>query len=115
MNTRVTKNFIIVFRLSLMDLVEEGSQWQEVVTLGKAIQEAGATLINSGIGWHEARVPTIASSVPQGAFTGIVEKFRKHTLKSVILLPKSAVGRGVTVSAMVYVAVHPSAFVTDTE
>ena len=72
----VGRNFIIIFRLSMLDLVEGGSDWSEVVTLGKAIEQAGATLINTGIGWHEARVPTIVTSVPTGAFTFVTQKFR---------------------------------------
>ncbi|MCW9035018.1 MAG: NADPH-dependent 2,4-dienoyl-CoA reductase [Rhodospirillales bacterium] len=62
-------NFIIMFRLSMIDLVDDGSSWDEVVQLAKEIEKAGANIINSGIGWHEARVPTIAQSVPRGAWT----------------------------------------------
>ena len=71
-------DFIIIFRLSMLDLVEGGASWNDVVYLGKAIQEAGATIINTGIGWHESRVPTIATSVPRGAFTWVTEKIRPH-------------------------------------
>ena len=60
----VGRDFIIMFRLSMLDLVEGGSSWDEVVTLAKRLEEAGVTLINTGIGWHEARVPTIATLVP---------------------------------------------------
>ncbi len=70
----VGEKFIIIFRLSLLDLVEGGNTWEEVVTMAKAIEKAGATIINSGIGWHEARVPTIATSVPRAAFTWITER-----------------------------------------
>ena len=63
----VGPDFIIIFRLSLIDLVPGGSTWDEVVQLAKAIEKAGATIINTGIGWHEARVPTIATSVPRAA------------------------------------------------
>lgn len=73
---RVGPNFIIIYRLSLVDLVEGGSSWDEVVMLAKKIEEAGATIINSGIGWHEARVPTIATMVPRGAFTFTSQKLR---------------------------------------
>jgi 2,4-dienoyl-CoA reductase (NADPH2) len=73
---KVGPNFIIIYRLSLVDLVEGGSSWDEVVTLAKKIEEAGATIINSGIGWHEARVPTIATMVPRGAFTFASGKLR---------------------------------------
>ncbi len=71
-------DFIIIYRLSMLDLVEEGHTWEEVVQLGKAIEAAGATIINTGIGWHEARVPTIVTSVPRAAFTWVTKKFRKE-------------------------------------
>lgn len=74
----VGKEFIIIFRLSMLDLVEEGSSWQEIVQLAKAIEAAGATLINTGIGWHEARVPTIATSVPRAAFTQVTQRMKKE-------------------------------------
>ena len=60
-------DFIIIYRLSLVDLVEDGSNWEEIVQQAQAIEAAGATIINSGIGWHEARIPTIATSVPRAA------------------------------------------------
>ena len=65
----VGTDFIIIYRLSMLDLVEGGSTFDEVVQLGLAIEEAGATIINTGIGWHEARIPTIATKVPRAAFT----------------------------------------------
>lgn len=71
-------DFIIIYRLSLVDLVEDGSDWQEIVAQAQAIEAAGATLINSGIGWHEARVPTIATSVPRAAFAGVTAKLKPH-------------------------------------
>ncbi|MBB6367125.1 2,4-dienoyl-CoA reductase (NADPH2) [Xanthomonas sacchari] len=71
-------DFIIVYRLSLVDLVEDGSDWQEIVLQAQAIEAAGATLINSGIGWHEARVPTIATSVPRAAFAAVTAKLKPH-------------------------------------
>ncbi|ALJ27333.1 2,4-dienoyl-CoA reductase [NADPH] [Stenotrophomonas acidaminiphila] len=71
-------DFIIIYRLSLLDLVEDGSNWEEVLQQARAIEAAGATLINSGIGWHEARVPTIATSVPRAAFTAVTAKLRPH-------------------------------------
>ena len=74
----VGKEFIIIYRLSMLDLVEDGSTFDEVIALGKAIEEAGATIINTGIGWHEARVPTIATSVPRAAFTEITAKVKQH-------------------------------------
>ncbi|GAA0572705.1 FAD-dependent oxidoreductase [Halomonas salifodinae] len=69
-------DFLIIFRLSMLDLVEEGSSWQEVVALGRAIEAAGASLINTGIGWHEARVPTIVTSVPRAAFTEVTRRMK---------------------------------------
>lgn len=74
----VGDNFIIIYRLSMLDLVEKGSTFEEVVLLAKAIEKAGATLINTGIGWHEARIPTIAMMVPRGAFTWVTEKLMGH-------------------------------------
>lgn len=71
-------DFIIIYRLSMIDLVEDGHTWEEVVKLGKAIEAAGATIINTGIGWHEARVPTIVTSVPRAAFSWVTKKFRKE-------------------------------------
>jgi 2,4-dienoyl-CoA reductase (NADPH2) len=70
------REFIIIFRLSLLDLVEEGSEWKEIVALAKVIEAAGATLINTGIGWHEARIPTIATMVPRAAFTWTTARLR---------------------------------------
>ncbi|MCP1675528.1 2,4-dienoyl-CoA reductase (NADPH2) [Natronocella acetinitrilica] len=74
----VGPDFIIIYRLSMLDLVEEGHEWEEVVTLAKAVEQAGATLINTGIGWHEARVPTIQTSVPRAAFTWITRRLRSE-------------------------------------
>ena len=72
----VGPNFIIIYRLSMLDLVEGGSSWDEIVTLAKAIEKAGATIINTGIGWHEARIPTIATKVPRAAFTKVTAKLK---------------------------------------
>ncbi|MBI2380996.1 MAG: NADPH-dependent 2,4-dienoyl-CoA reductase [Gammaproteobacteria bacterium] len=72
----VGPNFIIIYRLSMLDFIEGGSSWEEVVQLAKAIEAAGATIINTGIGWHEARVPTIATKVPRAAFTWVTQKLR---------------------------------------
>ena len=69
-------DFIVIYRLSMIDLVDEGSAWDEVVAQARAVEAAGATLINTGIGWHEARVPTIATSVPRAAFTGITARLK---------------------------------------
>ncbi len=74
----VGENFIIIYRLSMLDLVEGGSTLDEVILLAKEIEKAGATIINTGIGWHEARIPTIATKVPRAAFTWVTEKIRPH-------------------------------------
>ncbi|MFL3869366.1 NADPH-dependent 2,4-dienoyl-CoA reductase [Streptomyces griseobrunneus] len=73
---RVGHDFILIYRLSMLDLVPGGSTLEEVVTLAKEIEAAGATIINTGIGWHEARIPTIATSVPRAAFTWVTERVR---------------------------------------
>eukprot|EP00163_Fabomonas_tropica_P000800 TRINITY_DN10581_c0_g1_i1.p1 TRINITY_DN10581_c0_g1~~TRINITY_DN10581_c0_g1_i1.p1 ORF type:complete len:704 (+),score=76.47 TRINITY_DN10581_c0_g1_i1:576-2687(+) len=73
---RVGENFILIYRLSMLDLIENGSTWEEVVQLAKGIEKAGATIINTGIGWHEARVPTIATSVPRAAFTKVTARLK---------------------------------------
>jgi 2,4-dienoyl-CoA reductase (NADPH2) len=74
----VGEKFIIIFRLSMLDLVEGGNSWEDVVTMAKAVEQAGATLINTGIGWHEARVPTIVTSVPRAAFTWVTERMKQE-------------------------------------
>ncbi len=71
---RVGPNFIIIYRLSMLDLVEDGSSWEEVEYLAHEIEAAGATIINTGIGWHEARVPTIATMVPRGGFAWVTKR-----------------------------------------
>ena len=81
---KVGKNFIIIYRLSMLDLVENGSSWEEVVLLAKKVEEAGATIINTGIGWHEARVPTIATMVPRATFAFVSEKIRREVTIPVI-------------------------------
>ena len=78
----VGENFIIIYRLSMLDLVEGGSTLEEVIQLAKEIEKAGATIINTGIGWHEARIPTIATKVPRAAFTWVTEK-----LKGIVKVP----------------------------
>jgi 2,4-dienoyl-CoA reductase (NADPH2) len=80
----VGADFVIVYRMSLLDLVEGGQTWDETVALAKEIEDAGATLINTGIGWHEARVPTIVTSVPRGAFTWVTGKLRPEVSIPVI-------------------------------
>ena len=71
---KVGPNFIIIYRLSMLDLVDDGSSWEEVVHLAKEIEKAGATIINTGIGWHEARIPTIATMVPRGGFSWVTKR-----------------------------------------
>ncbi len=83
----VGPDFILIYRLSIIDLIPDGSSWEEVVLLAKAIAAAGATLLNSGIGWHEARVPTIATSVPRGAFTWVTKKLRTELRAAGLTIP----------------------------
>ena len=71
-------DFILVYRLSLLDLVEDGNAWSEIVAQAREVEAAGATILNSGIGWHESRIPTIATSVPRAAFAGVTAKLRPH-------------------------------------
>ena len=85
---RVGPEFIIIYRLSMLDLVEGGSTREEVVRLGKAIEAAGATIINTGIGWHEARIPTIAACVPRAAFAWVTK-----ILKGEVSIPLIATNR----------------------
>jgi len=75
---RVGTNFIIIYRLSMLDLVDNSSTFEETVQLAKAIEAAGATIINTGIGWHEARIPTIATKVPRAAFTWVTQRMMGH-------------------------------------
>lgn len=75
---RAGHDFIIIFRLSMLDLVEQGSSWSEVIALAKMLEQAGVTLLNTGIGWHEARIPTIATSVPRGAFSWVTARLRSE-------------------------------------
>ncbi|MBJ9625219.1 NADPH-dependent 2,4-dienoyl-CoA reductase [Burkholderia multivorans] len=72
----VGRDFILIYRLSMLDLIPDGSDWRETVQLAKAVERAGATILNTGIGWHEARVPTIATSVPRGAFAWVTQKMK---------------------------------------
>ena len=72
----VGPDFILIYRLSMLDLVKDGSTWDEIVELAQRIEEAGATIINTGIGWHEARVPTIATMVPRAGFTWVTERLK---------------------------------------
>jgi 2,4-dienoyl-CoA reductase (NADPH2) len=84
----VGADFILIYRLSMLDLVPEGSDWSEVVQLAQAVERAGATIINTGIGWHEARIPTIATSVPRAAFAWVTRK-----LKGEVGIPLCATNR----------------------
>lgn len=84
----VGPDFILIYRLSMLELVDGGAAWDEIVLQAKAIEAAGATIINTGIGWHEARVPTIATSVPRAAFAGVTAKLRPH-----VALPLVATNR----------------------
>ena len=83
----VGEDFIIIYRLSMIDLVPGGSRWDEVVQLGKGVARGGASIINTGIGWHEARVPTIATSVPRAAFAWITQKMKAEFAASGITTP----------------------------
>jgi 2,4-dienoyl-CoA reductase (NADPH2) len=83
----VGPDFILIYRLSMLDLVPDGSTWAEVVQLARAITDAGATIINTGIGWHEARIPTIATSVPRAAFTWVTRKMRDELRAEGIDIP----------------------------
>ena len=92
---KVGRDFILIYRLSMLDLVPGGSTWDEVVTLAKAIERAGATIINTGIGWHEARVPTIATSVPRAAFAWVTKKLKGEvSIPAVHHQPHQRPGRG---------------------
>ena len=71
-------DFILIYRLSMLDLVEDGSSWDEVVALARAVEAAGATFINTGVGWHESRIPTIVTSVPRAAFTFVTQRMKAH-------------------------------------
>jgi len=74
----VGDDFLIIFRLSMLDLVEQGSTWEEVVELAQALEAAGVSILNTGIGWHEARVPTIATSVPRAGFSWVTQRLKGH-------------------------------------
>lgn len=80
----VGTDFIIIYRLSMLDFVEKGSTFEQVVQLAKAIEQAGANILNTGIGWHEARIPTIATKVPRAGFAWITEKLKKHVKVPVV-------------------------------
>lgn len=83
----VGPDFILIYRLSMLDLIPGGSSWQEAVQLAKAVTAAGATLLNTGIGWHEARIPTIATSVPRAAFAWVTKKMREELRAAGLTIP----------------------------
>jgi 2,4-dienoyl-CoA reductase (NADPH2) len=83
----VGPDFIIIYRLSMLDLIPDGSSWPEALALAKAVTQAGATILNTGIGWHEARVPTIATSVPRAAFTWITRRMRADLRAAGVTIP----------------------------
>jgi 2,4-dienoyl-CoA reductase (NADPH2) len=87
MREAVGPDFIIIYRLSMLDLVPNGSSWEEVVELGRRVAKGGATLINTGIGWHEARIPTIATSVPRAGFAWVTAKLRARLREEGITTP----------------------------
>jgi 2,4-dienoyl-CoA reductase (NADPH2) len=88
MREKVGREFIVIYRLSMLDLVEGGQSWDEIVALAKKVEAAGATIINTGIGWHEARVPTIVTSVPRAAFAWVTRR-----LKGEVRIPLIATNR----------------------
>jgi 2,4-dienoyl-CoA reductase (NADPH2) len=83
----VGPDFILIYRLSMIDLIPDGSSWPEVVQLAKAVTAAGATILNTGIGWHEARIPTIATSVPRAAFAWVTKKMRNELRAAGLTIP----------------------------
>ena len=86
----VGKDFIIIFRLSMLDLIKDGSSWEEVKVMAQALEDAGATILNTGIGWHEARIPTIATSVPRGGYAWVTKKLKDE---NIVDLPLCATNR----------------------
>jgi 2,4-dienoyl-CoA reductase (NADPH2) len=83
----VGPDFILIYRISMIDLVPEGSSWDEVVRLARAVADAGATILNTGIGWHEARIPTIVTSVPRAAFGWVTGKMRAELRAAGVTIP----------------------------
>ena len=88
---RVGPDFILIYRLSMLDLVPEGSSWEEVLKLAVAVEAAGASMINTGIGWHEARVPTIATLVPRAAFTWVTRRLRDAQVVKIPLVTSNRI------------------------
>lgn len=91
MRAAVGDDFIIIYRLSMLDLVPDGSSWAEVRELAQAIEDAGASIINTGIGWHEARVPTIATMVPRRAFTWVTRRLRESQTVQIPLVTSNRI------------------------
>jgi 2,4-dienoyl-CoA reductase (NADPH2) len=96
---RVGTDFIIIFRLSMLDLVPGGSTWDEVVFLAKELEKLGVDIINTGIGWHEARIPTIATMVPRGAFTWVTQKMKSEV--KLPLVTTNRINNGVTAEEII--------------
>ncbi|MCK6501799.1 NADPH-dependent 2,4-dienoyl-CoA reductase [Myxococcota bacterium] len=88
---RVGPDFVVVYRLSMLDLVPDGSSWEEVLALAAAVEQAGASIINTGIGWHEARVPTIATAVPRAAFTWVTRRLREAGVVKIPLVTSNRI------------------------
>jgi len=93
-------DFIIIFRLSMLDLVNDGSSWEEITALAQALEDVGVTIINTGIGWHEARIPTISTSVPRGAFSFVTKKLRDEKIVSVPLCATNRINAPSTVESI---------------
>ena len=91
MREAVGEDFIIIYRLSMLDLIPDGSSWAEVLELAQAIEQAGASIINTGIGWHEARVPTIATMVPRRAFSWVTRRLRESGVVSIPLVTSNRI------------------------
>ena len=91
MREEVGPDFILIYRLSMLDLVKDWSSWPEVLELAQAVQQAGASIINTGIGWHEARVPTIATMVPRAAFTWVTRRLKDSGVVTIPLVTSNRI------------------------
>ncbi|CAJ1964596.1 unnamed protein product [Cylindrotheca closterium] len=96
----VNPDFIIIFRISLLDLVEGGMSWEETLELAPALEEAGVTILNTGIGWHEARVPTISTAVPRGAFGFATKKLKESNVVSIPLVSTNRINDPLTAESL---------------
>ena len=101
-------DFVIIYRLSMLDLVQDGSTWAEVLELATAIEQAGASLLNSGIGWHEARVPTIATLVPRAAFTWVTQRLRESGAVSIPVVTSNRINTRLKIARMISIHVSPA-------